>query len=61
MPAAHEVVAPVSAWSTPLSFWGGVEPTDGRIIDRSHPGVGHCVGGTILCLPGGRGSSSASS
>jgi PAS domain S-box-containing protein len=33
----------------------------GRIIDRSHPDLGARVTGTILVMPGGRGSSSSSS
>ena len=42
--------------SEPLSFWGGFNPVDGRIIDRSHPEVGQSITGTILALPGSRGS-----
>jgi predicted aconitase with swiveling domain len=42
----------------PLSFWGGVDPATGTIIDRSHPAVGASVAGTILFMPHGRGSSS---
>lgn len=45
----------------PLSFWGGIEPSSGRIIDRSHPDLGRTVAGRILVMPGGRGSSSSSS
>lgn len=45
----------------PLSFWGGIEATTGRIIDHSHPDRGRIVTGTILVMPGGRGSSSSSS
>jgi len=45
----------------PLSFWGGVDATTGRVIDRSHPDLGSCITGTILVMPGGRGSSSSSS
>ena len=44
----------------PLSFWGGLEPTTGRIIDRWHPQARALVGGRILMMPGGRGSSSGS-
>ena len=44
-----------------LSFWGGIDVATGCIIDRSHPEVGTCVTGTILVMPGGRGSSSSSS
>ena len=45
----------------PLSFWGGIDPATGRIIDRTHADLGACVTGTILVMPGGRGSSSSSS
>ena len=44
-----------------LSLWGGIDVQTGRVIDRSHPDVGACVAGTILVMPGGRGSSSSSS
>ena len=47
--------------SQPLSFWGGIDVTTGRIIDRTHPDVGKSVTGVILGMPGGRGSSSSSS
>ncbi|HJR59874.1 MAG TPA: DUF126 domain-containing protein [Vicinamibacterales bacterium] len=45
----------------PLSLWGGVDVESGRIIDRSHPDLGKTVSGTILVMPGGRGSSSSAS
>jgi len=45
---------------TGLSFWGGVDPTDGLIIDQHHPLHNHHVCGKILALPSGRGSSSGS-
>jgi predicted aconitase with swiveling domain len=45
----------------PLSFWGGVDPSDGRIIDRHHPQAGESVRGKVLVMPSGRGSSSSSS
>lgn len=44
----------------PLSFWGGVDDT-GRIIDRHHPQYGVSVGGRVLAMTSGRGSSSSSS
>ena len=47
--------------ATPLSFWGGVDVENGRIIDHSHPDLGLVITGRILVMPGGRGSSSASS
>ncbi len=45
----------------PLSFWGGLDPASGRIVDRRHPQHGERVTGRILALPSGRGSSSSSS
>lgn len=45
----------------PLSFWGGVDPATGEITDRAHPQSGLRITGRILVMPGGRGSSSASS
>ncbi len=45
----------------PLSFWGGVDPETGAVIDRRHPQFGAVVSGTVLVLPFGRGSSSSSS
>jgi uncharacterized protein len=45
----------------PLSFWGGVDPRSGDIIDRHHPQVGRSVTGAIVAMPSGRGSSSSSS
>jgi predicted aconitase with swiveling domain len=44
----------------PLSFWGGLDPTTGRIIDRWHPQAGAQVTGRVLMMPAGRGSSSGS-
>jgi predicted aconitase with swiveling domain len=45
----------------PLSLWGGIDVETGRIIDRTHADCGASVAGTILVMPGGRGSSSSSS
>lgn len=44
----------------PLSFWGGLDPATGRVIDRRHPQHGADVRGRVLVMPGGRGSSSSS-
>ncbi|QQK77742.1 DUF126 domain-containing protein [Salicibibacter cibarius] len=43
-----------------LSFWGGFDPSSGKIVDRHHPLHGHKISGEILALPSGRGSSSGS-
>lgn len=45
----------------PLSFWGGVDPESGKIIEKTHPQYGESLTGRILAMPHGRGSSSASS
>jgi hypothetical protein len=45
----------------PLSFWGGVDPATGEVIDVHHPQRGANPAGRVLVMPGGRGSSSSSS
>jgi predicted aconitase/predicted aconitase with swiveling domain len=52
---------PALVLQEPLSLWGGIDVETGRIIDRSHPDRGASVSGTVLVMPGGRGSSSSSS
>lgn len=47
--------------SEPLSFWGGLDPSSGEIIDVHHPQRGENVKGVVLHMPGGRGSSSSPS
>jgi len=44
----------------PLSFWGGLCPRTGEIIDRRHERSGAIVAGRIFVLPQGRGSSTSS-
>ncbi len=44
----------------PLSLWGGVDVSSGRVIDAAHPQHGSSVTGKILVMPHGRGSSSSS-
>lgn len=48
------------ALSAPISFWGGVDPKTGDIIDARHPERGRNIAGAVLALPGTIGSSSAS-
>lgn len=45
----------------PLSFWGGFDPIEGRIIDAHHPQRGLRLTGAVVVMTEGRGSSSASS
>jgi len=56
-----EARGPALVLSEPLSFWGGLDPATGAIIDVHHPQLGAVVTGTVLVMPGGRGSSSSSS
>lgn len=44
----------------PLSWWGGIDPREGTIIDPHHPQHGQSTRGRVLVLPGGRGSSGGS-
>jgi predicted aconitase/predicted aconitase with swiveling domain len=44
-----------------LSFWGGVEPFTGEVIDRHHPLSGQFISGRVLAIPSGRGSCTGSS
>jgi predicted aconitase with swiveling domain len=43
-----------------LSFWGGLDPRSGTIIDVRHPQHGLSIAGAALVMPAGRGSSSSS-
>ena len=58
---AGDAVGPALVLDAPLSFWGGVDATTGRIVDAHHPQHGASVAARILVLPSGRGSSSSSS
>jgi len=58
---AGEAAGEVLRLSEPLSFFGGLDPMTGRIIDRRHPQVNELVTDRVLVMPSGRGSSSASS
>lgn len=44
----------------PLSFWGGYNAREGKIIDTHHALYGANVAGKIFVLPGARGSSTGS-
>jgi predicted aconitase with swiveling domain len=44
----------------PLSFWGGLCPRTGEIIDRRHECSGAIVTGRVFVFPQGRGSSTSS-
>jgi hypothetical protein len=44
----------------PLSFWGGVDPDTGMVIDQRHELCGQSTTGKILAFPGSKGSSTGS-
>lgn len=44
----------------PISFWGGVDPATGTVVDPRHPDAGRELAGTVLVLPRTIGSSSSS-
>ena len=52
---------PLLKLRAPISFWGGIDPASGKIVDVRHPDAGRYVAGMILALPGTIGSSSSSS
>ena len=55
------VTGTVLALGEPLSFWGGFDPHDGRVLDRNHPQHGAVLTGHVVTMAAGRGSSSSSS
>lgn len=55
-----DATGPVLACAEGLSFWGGVDPDTGDIIDVHHPNHGANVAGRILLMPTSRGSCSGS-
>lgn len=54
---AGSVTAPVLVLDEALSMWGGLDPKTGRILDQQHPQAGVIVAGSIVAMPGSRGSS----
>jgi len=51
---------PLLRLAAPISFWGGVDPARGRIVDPRHPDCGTAIAGTVLALAETIGSSSSS-
>lgn len=44
------------ATSQPISFYGGIDPTTGEVIEKGHELQGKNVKGKILVFPNGKGS-----
>ncbi len=40
----------------PISFFGGVDPDTGVVVEEGHPLQGKCLAGKILAFPRGKGS-----
>ena len=40
----------------PISFFGGVDPETGVVVEMGHPLEGECVAGRVLVFPRGKGS-----
>jgi predicted aconitase with swiveling domain len=40
----------------PISFLGGVDPAEGKIIEKKHDLCGECIKDKALCFPHGHGS-----
>ncbi|MEP9373419.1 aconitase X [Mesorhizobium sp. KR1-2] len=51
---------PIIVAEEALSFWGGVNPATGCVIDVHHPLHGTCLTGSILMMPSSRGSCTGS-
>lgn len=51
---------PVIALAEPLSFWGGVDPASGRIIDVHHSDHGASLAGAVVMMSSSRGSCTGS-
>ena len=45
----------------PLSFWGGLDPASGMIVDAHHPQCGESIKGRTVVLERTRGSTSSTS
>ena len=58
--ATPQVTGRLAFSGTGLSFWGGVDPVSGIVIDERHPLCGRRITDTILAIPSGRGSCTAS-
>lgn len=57
---AGTAAGPIIAAEEALSFWGGVDPATGKVIDVHHPLHGETITGGILMMPSSRGSCTGS-
>ncbi|MFD0306161.1 aconitase X swivel domain-containing protein [Streptomyces sp. NPDC059517] len=54
---AGRASGPALVCTAPVSGWGGIDPRTGTIVESRHPQHGSSVAGTVLVLPGAKGSS----
>ena len=57
---AGDASGPICRLEKPISFWGGVDPATGRIIDPRHPDHGRVISRSVLAMESTIGSSSSS-
>jgi cis-L-3-hydroxyproline dehydratase len=57
---AGDAAGDIAASREMLSFWGGVDPTTGTVIDHRHSLRGRSIAGRVVVLPKGKGSSTGS-
>jgi predicted aconitase with swiveling domain len=55
--AAH---GPLLVLDAPISFWGGIDPRTGCVVDPRHPNCGASLSGRVLAVRRTIGSSSSS-
>ena len=55
-----DAAGPILSTNEPLSFWGGVDPATGLIIDVHHALHGQSLTGKVLIMPSSRGSCTGS-
>lgn len=60
MPVKGQGEGEIIASDVPLSFWGGIDPSTGTVIDKYHPLHDKNVAGKIFVLSEGRGSCTGS-
>ena len=53
---AGSASGPALLLDDPLSFWGGFDPRNGKIIDVHHPQFGTRTAGSVMFIPESRGS-----
>ena len=46
----------VLATSMGISFYGGIDPETGLVVEKGHALEGQCIGGKVLVFPTGKGS-----